>query len=254
MSEADGTTPVADNLAPAEPAGAPQEPQAPDSGGQPALPEKFIGKSAEEIAQAYTELESKLGEQGAELAQYRRAPAPQYPYPPQAPGYPYGAPAPPPPEQPLKMDWDNPVGQIATEVIKRIGPMVTNYQMNSAKSMGEIALANAKSQDPTMFQGVETEVKTFVNNMIDQGVLRPDSAMDPQTWRMAAWQMQGMKSGYKRTTSPINPVPVTRTETPGYRPPLAGPSGAPLTEADRRMNAAMGITEEQARKNALGRK
>jgi hypothetical protein len=255
MSEIEGTTPQGqpDSSGPAT-EGAPQETQAPVYGDQPALPEKFIGKSAEEIAQAYVELESKLGEQGAELAQYRRAPAPQYPYPPQAPGYPYGAPPPPRPPEPLKMNWENPVETIAQVVQQTIGPMVTNYQMNSAKSMGEIALSNAKAQDPAIFQGVESEVRTFVNNMVDQGVLRPDSALDPQTWRMAAWQMQGLKSGYKRMTSPINPVPVTRTETPGYRPPLAGPSGAPLTEADRRMNAAMGITEEQARKNALGRK
>lgn len=253
MSDEQGIT-LTENAAPVAPEGAPQEPQAPVYGDQPTLPEKFQGKSAAEIAQAYVELESKLGEQGAELAQYRRAPAPQYPYPPQAPGYPYGAPVPPPTQEPIKVDWENPVGQIASEVIKRIAPMVTNYQMNSAKSMGEIALSNAKAQDPAMFQGVEPEVKTFVNNMIDQGILRPDSAMDPQTWRMAAWQMQGMKSGYKRSATPINPVPVPRTETPGYRPPLTGPSGAPLTEADRRMNAAMGINEEQARKNALGRK
>ena len=254
MAEELGTTPLGQ---PGEPGPAievaPQEPQAPDLGGQPTMPEKFIGKSAEEIAQSYTELERRLGEQGEELAALRRAPAPQYPYPPPPPGYPYGAPAQAPPQEPIKMDWDNPVGQIATEVIKRIGPMVTNYQMSSAKSMGEIALSNAKAQDPTIFQGVESEVKTFMGNMIDQGILRPDSALNPETWRMAAWQMQGMKSGYKRTAPGIVPVPVVRTETPGSRPPLAGPQSAPFSEADRRMNAAMGITEEQARKN-LGRK
>jgi hypothetical protein len=219
------------------------------------LPEKFIGKSAEEIAYAYTELERKLGEQGEELATLRRQPAPPYPYPPgPQPGYPYGAPVQAPQPEPIKMNWENPVETVAQIVRETIGPMVTNYQMNSAKSMGEIALANAKAQDPAIFQGVEAETRSFVTNMIDQGVLRPDSALSPETWRMAAWQMQGLKSGYRRSQTPINPVPAPRTETPGYRPPLATYQSAPLSESDRRMNAAMGITEEQARKNALGRK
>jgi hypothetical protein len=272
MSELDGPTPSG-QLAPGEPTveGAPQQVQEPQGqeplGGEPSFPEKFQGKSAEEIAQAYVELERKLGEQAQELGDLRqRVPTMPYPAPPQGyqpqgyypppPGYPVGAPVQQAPREPLKMNWENPVDTIAQVVRQEVLPLITGYQQNAARGMQDIAFENAKAKDPALFDGVEPNVKAFMDNMINQGVLRPDSALSPETWRMAAWQMQGMKSGYKPRPAgpPLQPIPSVRTETPGSRPPYVGPSGPPLGEADRRMSAKMGISEEQARKNMAGRK
>jgi hypothetical protein len=73
---------------------------------------------------------------------------------------------------------------------------------------------------------------------------------------MAAWQMKGLKNNYSfspPSAPPINPVAPVRGEMPGSRPPSFAAPMAPLSEQDRRMSAAMGITEEQARKNMGGR-
>lgn len=278
MPEPVAGQPLADNAAAAAPdaQAAPQEPKAPQAEpgvGEYPLPEKFAGKSAEEIAYSYMELERKLGEQSQELAALRdmatRPQAPPYPYPGQPPISPYGiqppvpmpygyqppppgygmqAPVPPPPE--MKMNWDNPIQTFREVIRQEVVPILAGYQQTTAKSMGEIAMQNAKAQNPALFDGVEPNVKAFMTSMIDQGVLRPDSALNPETWRMAAWQMKGLKSNYSFNppAAAVNPMASVRTEMPGSRPPSFQAPMPPLSEQDRRMSEKMGIPEEQARK------
>lgn len=275
MAEPEGVIPQG-QLAPGEPAegGTPQgvqEPQAQEFGGAPpSIPEKFQGKSAEEIAQSYQELERKFGEQAQELGDLRsRVPTmpypqppqgyqPQYGYPPQGQGYPQGPQyqTPEGPRLPEKIDWENPIGSIAQVVQALVAPVLTNYQQNTAMGLKDIAFENAKAKDPALFEGVESNVRGFMDSMIQQNVLKPENALNPETWRMAAWQLQGMKSGYKPRPAgpPLQPVQSVRTETPGARPPYYGTPLPSLSEKDRKMTEAMGISVEQAQKNLAGRK
>lgn len=256
--------------APTEPV-APQEPQAPQAEPGYQLPEKFAGKSAEEIAASYIELERKLGEQSQEIAALRdasRQPAPPYPFPgqpnpygaplpgygPQPPGYYPQAPVAPPARPDVKMNWDNPVETFREVLKQEVAPVFNAYQQQTAKSVGEVIFNTAKAERPDLFVGIEPNVKAFVDTMIDNGVLKPESALNPQTWQMAAWQLQGMRSGYKpgQPAPAINPVAAVRTEMPGSRPPSTMAPAYPMTEVDRRMTERMGITEEMTR--PLGRK
>lgn len=71
MPDLGTTPPEGGNEAPATPAG-----QAENQGDAPSqtfqVPEKLKGKSAEELAKAYTELEKKLGEHSSEVAEARK--------------------------------------------------------------------------------------------------------------------------------------------------------------------------------------
>jgi hypothetical protein len=274
MTEPEGGQLPQENAAaaPTEPV-APQEFQAPQAEPGYTLPEKFAGKTVEEVAASYMELERKLGEQSQEISALRdmaqRQPTPPLPYytgqpnaygapppgyGPPPPGYYPQAPVAPAAPPPPKMDWDNPVDTFREVARREFAPVFTNYQQQTAKSVGEVIYNAAKTERPDLFVGIEPNVKAFVNTMIDQGVLKPESALSPQTWQMAAWQLQGMRTGYKpgQPAPAINPVAPVRTEMPGSRPPSTMAPAYPMSEADRRMTERMGITDEMARQT--GRK
>ncbi len=220
-------------------------------GGGDNLPEKFKGKTPSDIARAYEELESKLGQQGQMLGQmqqqltYFQSIAQQQ----QALRETREAPAIPPPPA-TKWDWDKPEESARQTVREEIAPVVRQMQYQTAQMMAGYAREQAKAANPGLFNGVENEV----NNVIDQGIrsgwLRPENVANPETWRMAAWQVQGMKAAYNpasfasvpRSPNPMNPV---GTETPqGFRTPNYQTNNVALDDKSREMIRKWGADEK----------
>ena len=233
MAEPEGTTgqPTPGQPGPAAEPGTTGEPQPPEGVSQePELPEKFRGKSPEEIVQMYSGLEQALGRQGDELGALRGAytqlleriaqgQAQQPPQPHQGPeAQPQG-----------QWTWDNPYAAAQQAAAPVVQQGLNRFGQDLADNLGELAFQQARAGSPELFNGVEDAVRMFMKNSIRGGMLAPTASMNPESWRMAAWQMQGVKNQYKMQPPATRPTPVaaTPTMTPTGKPPF--PTGQPVS-------------------------
>jgi hypothetical protein len=78
----------------------------------------------------------------------------------------------------------------------------------------------------------------------------PQNLTRPEAWRMAAWLLQGEKTGYRMAPG-ITPVSPTATENPvGARSQsFGGDEPSVLDDQARRIMQGMGIDEETYLKN-----
>ena len=252
----------ADKLAADEKAPEKSAPETTETGSQPSPPPdlapKYQGRTVEELAKMHRELEGKLGEQGRELGeiknQYQQSLWQLQQFQQQV-AQQIQRPQTPPPPTPASdaWSWDNP-GQsvdsrVDTRLEKRLNEAMGQFQRQQALSVGELAFDSAKGRRKDLFEGVENEVRGLVQQGVLNGWLAPDSVTKPETYLMAAWQMQGLKKGFAMTPTPTNAVQPSFSETPsGARPPADSGEPVVLDDLARGMIKGMGYKEEDIAK------
>lgn len=206
----------------------------------PELPEKFKGKSAEEIANMYAELEKTQGAHSQEVGELRKKTEQYEQYFQQLqqqqqqaqaqqqfqPGYgqsgqPQGQPGQPAlgPEEGDDEDYLS-----KGDARKMLANEREKIRYEQAVSQAYYAKEFAKSKYPHLFEGVEQEVDQLVLGGAQAGVVNPAIISNPQTWLDAAGMIHNRKSNYaftqqpQKSGQPIQPVQPTGTETPTGTP------------------------------------
>ena len=173
---------------------------------------KFAGKSAGEIAEAYEELERKLGTQGQELGQLKGANEQMTAYLQQLAQQQTKRP-PEHPEEPQKgWDWDKPDSsseRIAEKTVdKKLGEFYRVIRTQQAQTAAGFAKMVAKQQYPHLFEGdAEKEVSSFMDNALRSGSVDPAIVENPQMWATMAYALKGAKQNFnpQGNVSPVSP-------------------------------------------------
>lgn len=241
----------------------------------PTLPEKFRGKSAEEIANAYLEVEREKGRLADEAGRYRsyaeqlwaekqQAIAERQQYQP--------PPAPTAPPKPEEFDWERPAETVKQIVERQVREQmggfmgaiqqarVAEVRNKAANSWDEGASTIAKNQ--RLFEGIEDEVRSVVYQTYDPIVQRGGDASeyyrDPKVWETAAAMIRYKRGEIDRITgsgTPSKGMSAPTTEVPGGSRPSNQGSTIVLDEDTRALMREQGISEGEARDLIeLGRK
>ena len=218
---------------PASPAPEPQEGQTPPTPGTPALPDKFQGKSAEEIASAYLEVERKLGAQSDEVGQLRNELAYMKGMVEQGFQKTQAQEATPQVGTRWNIDPDTfyqkPVDSVDLIVQQRIKEYETQRQQEEQKREEAEAQANylrgregAFRQSPKLFEGIEKDVENLVYASYKNKAVNKWSLSDPETWTTAAQLVWLKRKDFNRII-PQSPKPVSavQTENPQAGRPLS---------------------------------
>lgn len=216
----------------------------------PAVPEKLAGKSAEEIAAQYLELERKLGEQGRELGELRQRvtqPPPQVPvyYPPQFTQ----------PEPKVEFDYGNPEASVERLVERRLERERNEWMAAQAMTREQEATYNysvgkdaALKANPALYEGIEQDVEKAVQLAYRQYGATPISLRDPRMWERVAVNLRFERNELDKIYG-----------KPRVQPPQPSPTGVPnQTRADARVGVelddrarelarAYGLSEQEAR-------
>jgi hypothetical protein len=189
-------------------------------------PDRFQGKSREEILKMYQEkeahfdkkLEEVKGETSKEVETLRKdLQAYQSWYQQQQqPAAPQPTPTAPPADQSKLVDalLENPVQTLNQIMDHR--EQGKAYQ--EAWSEGPAALARAKKDRPDIFEGVDVnQLQQTIFGGIQSGQIHPSLAKKPEAWMMAAGQTRLVQSDFKFQPSP--PTPTTPPQ--GDAPPAA---------------------------------
>jgi hypothetical protein len=230
------------------PEAGPEEPGKPVEGAAQAVYdgpiEKFKGKTATEIAQIYSDLESSYGKKDAEIKAYseklegyeqwyRNQQAQQQ-----------QIQQPPVPQTPPDI-YDNPHGFVQQAAQPLIEKAVEQTKFQNALSMAPIMKNQAKQNYPEVFEGVdEVALEKVMYNGVKTGTVHYSALADEHAWKMAAWQMKGEGTGYKATGP--NPVAPTQTEQPSGGP--GEEELSPMTQEHKDWAAAMGKDTKTAQR------
>ncbi len=215
----------------------PIEPQAPDKGTPEPIPEleKFKGKSADDVARAYAELEKKLGEQSSELGRLREDNAQFVNYLTQvaAQQQPQRPDAQPAPENAVREFFDKPLETVDARVDKKLVDFYRAIRTEQATTTSQFAKSMAATKYPHLFQGdLGKETDRFMQQAIKSGVVHPSVVENPEMWASIAYILQGQKSGFS-IPGQVNPVsPQTGERPAGTRTRADEDEGEPL-ELDR---------------------
>jgi hypothetical protein len=192
-----------------------QQPPQPPAPPAPVVPDKFAGKSIEDVVRSYQEVEKFAGDKAREVGELRSQMNYLTGLMQQQLAQQQAQQAPPPPQpQGPQFNWDKPEdsvrGVARTEVMQAMEAM--RYQQ--AASMAEIAKSSAMRDNPQVFQGLDVSaVDQVMQQGLRQRLIAPESVGKPETWVMAAWQLRGAQSGYGANYSPT-PVKPVQTEQP----------------------------------------
>lgn len=213
----------------------------------PVLPEKLEGKSAEQIAAQYLELEKKLGEQGRELGELR-ASIPRY-QPPQPQWYPQPA----YPEPKFEFDYGKPEESVARIVEARlekerqdratydVGRQEQEAQLNYSAGKDVALKANAR-----LYEGIEPMVEQAVQMAYRQYGLHPSLLRDPKTWERVAQNIRLERGEFDRLTKPTaQPPQPSATGVPNLT--RGAKAGVELDDESRKIAKEFGLSEQQAR-------
>ena len=204
----------------------------------PAVPDKFEGKSREDIAKAYSELESKLGQQGSEIGNYKTQLAQTQGQLQQIAAYVQQqemmrqqAAQRPPEAQASKtnvpFNWEKPedsVGAIAdAKVREAVGQVYRQLRT-------EQAMTNA----PHLFQGTTAnEVRNFMRTAIQSGQVAPNAIENPDMWVYLAYVMNGQKTGFGANAPTMNPVTPDESDRPSGAKKRSDDDGGDAIELTR---------------------
>jgi len=237
--------------APAEPSPAPvetaQEPTAPTPQA-PALPEKFAGKSAEEIASAYLEIEKEKGRLAQEVGELRARVS--QPHPVQQVWYPQ---QPVQPEVRPEFDYTNPEQSIDRIVERRLEERerqrmsyeVAQREQEAAYSynMGKDA---ALKSNPRLFEGIEPLVEQGVQMAYRQYNTPVTALRDPRTWERVAAAIRYERGEVDRLMSP-KPQPPSPSATGVPNQTRQAKAGIELSDKDRQIAKGYGLSEQEAK-------
>ena len=224
------------------PEAAPDTAQTPQA---PALPEKLAGKSAEEIASQYLELEKKLGEQGRELGELRARPQyvpqpqyyPQQPMAPQMPEFDYGKP-------------EESVARIVEARLEQERQYRAQYEVGRQATEAELNYNAAKeiavARNPRLYDGIERDVEAAAQTAIRQWGLNPAVLRDPKTLDRIAANIRFERNEWDRfqRPSPQPPNP-SHSATPNLTRPAK--AGVELDDESRKIAKEFGLSEQEAR-------
>ena len=224
--------PVADALAP-QAAPETQQPNLPPA--TPAIPEKFAGKSVEDVARSYQELEKTYGTTAREVGELRSQLAYtqnlMQNFVAQQQEAQRQVPPPPPPPGP-QFNWDKPEDSVRGVAQAEIRQAMDALRYQQAASMAEIAKSSAVRDNPQLFQGIEmAAVDQVMQQGLRQRLIAPEAVGRPETWAMAAWQIKGAQSGYGASASPNAVRPVQTEQPSNSRPQQYGPEPVQMDDA-----------------------
>lgn len=212
--EANQGQPAADASAPVP---APENQQQTPPPAAPAnVPDKFAGKSIEDVVRSYQEVEKFAGEKAREVGELRSQMTYLTNLMQQQLAQQQAATTAPPTPQPQgpQFNWDKPEDSVRGVAQAEIRQAMEALRYQQAASMAEIAKSTAMRDNPQVFQGLDVAaVDQVMQQGLRQRLIAPESVARPETWVMAAWQLRGAQSGYGASFSPtpVKPVP---TETP----------------------------------------
>jgi len=243
-----------------QPATAP-EPQTGQSAAPPetpVVPDKFQGKSAQEIAQAYSELEKRLGSQSEEVGQLRDKLSYMQGMVEQGFQRPQAQEATPPPGPKWNIDPDaffqKPVDNVDMIVQQRIKEYEERQQAENKRRDEEEAKSNyqegmdmAYRQNKRLYEGIEQATANLVYESYRRGAINKSSLRNPKTWEMCAKNIWLAKDDLSRLVSPsLRPVTATQTESPQAGKPQSFEEAPPeVDEETRRFWKEQGLSEKE---------
>ena len=181
--------------------------------------EKFKGKSVEDIAKSYRELEklqsqqaSKLGEiekerdayrQMIEMAQRQAQMGQPAPHQPQPPDTSYD-----------DKFYESPTQASRTLVQEELRKYQQATQVQNAYRMAPFVKNQAKQMWPGAFKDVDDNaIQNILMRGVSEGRIHPNFIETPEGWAMAAWQYKGQQMGFSVPQSP-NPTMPDGTNLP----------------------------------------
>uniref|UniRef100_A0A6M3K6H7 Uncharacterized protein n=1 Tax=viral metagenome TaxID=1070528 RepID=A0A6M3K6H7_9ZZZZ len=208
--EAKGQSPE-DNVDPA-----PQEAtqaDSPQTATDDGLPERFRGKSPEEIARSYLELEKKLGEQGSQVGELKNELAflknqSQFQR-----GQQYQPPA-PRGQQQADVNWDDKFLESPYKTTQEILKQYDQYRrFTDAQRSFPRTLREAKALEPSVFgdADIAQNVETFVRQGVQQGTILPEVMDDVESLVAIGVHLKYQKDRQFPQRTAVNP---TLTESP----------------------------------------
>ena len=179
--------------------------------------EKFKGKTAAQIAQSYSELESVYGKTTSELSDTKaKATAYEQWYQQQQQQVQQPQQASQPTEPPDI--YENPMGAVQSYAKPLIHQEMEKWEIKRSFNDANQAKYMAKQMYPAVFDGVDDKALDQIMfsgaqaSVMGKGGIHHTALRDPAAWRMAAWQMRGEQLGYK--TSGPGPMDTPTTEQP----------------------------------------
>ena len=215
------------------------------------IPEKFHGKSAEEIVKSYQQLESELGrlrdesgKKDKELESYRywyqQAQQAQQQQAPQ--------------EQPAQESvgdvdfYDKPAESFDRLYQQRRQKERIQERYENSYRMSTFAKMQAKQQYPHLFDGIdEAQLDQIIYGGVRSGTVAPEVMADPNGWAMSAWQLKGQQMQFNVGAPPPNPMNTSQTETPSQVRMSTGDKDVRVPAENLEFARKIGLTEEQAR-------
>ena len=229
------------------------------------IPEKFQGKTVEDIAKAYQELESQYGKLASEIGgmkeeneafrqwyntvmlQQRQGATQPNPSP-VAP-----QPAPTTPTQVAGGAFsdeeflEKPVEAVDKLVTQKFQQYSTAQRYEMAHRLAPFAKTTAKNQYPQLFEGIEEhELDQIMYGGAQAGAIAPDLLADPNGWAGAAWQLKGRKMGFNIAPSPPSPMNPPQTESPQARRTTGGEEPVQIQEDTLAIAQAFGKSPKEA--------
>lgn len=258
MTDEQQGQPQPDNVTAVTPEAVPQEQAASQAPQASPVPQKWAGRSPEELARLLDDQERMIGRQAAEVGELRQR-ASSYEqqfaqFIAQQAQQPQTA-HPQVPDEPSKFNWEDPDRSVDARVDRKLKAELDVYRrqvlMETAASQAPIAKNIAKTMYPDAFKGIsDQELDQAMYGGAQAGNVQPQNLTKPEAWRMLAWILQGEKMGY-RAPANINPVSPTATETPvGAKPQtFGGEQNIALDDSARSVLKGFGIDEGEYLKN-----
>lgn len=213
--------------------------------------DKFKGKTVDEIAQSYAELEKMASKRDQDfksaqdklsayeqyyqqqmMQQQRQQQVAQQ----QSPQTPQQAPD----------IYDNPQAFIQQTVNPIMDQRLEQMEFQSSLDYAPNAEFMAKQMYPDVFEGVdEGQLKNVMFGGVKSGGINHRALRDPNAWKMAAWQMKGDSMGYKQPSTP-QPMEPTMGEAPAGK--ASRDEGGRMPQNYAEAAKFFGVPEDRARK------
>lgn len=218
------------------------------------LPEKFKGKSVEDVAESYQQLESELGRLRDEVGkkdkeidafrmyyqygQQQQSAQPQQQAPQEQPAADAG-----------EIDFfDKPAESFDRLYRQRRQQERIQERYERAYHGYETAKFQAKQQFPHLFDGVdEAQIDQLIVGGVRSGTVAPEVMSNPNGIAMTAWQLKGQQLGFSVPTSAPNPMGSSQPETPSPVRQSADNDVVQVSPWGLEAAQKLGISEERAR-------
>jgi len=228
------------------------------------IPDKFKGKSAEDVYASYLESEKEKGRLAQELGEQRRIT--QWLTEEKLRAAQQAQEQPPQEQTKPEFDWEKPLETIDERVERKLAEREAAqkyYQRQNVFQRAAVAHDEGKAamtKNPKLYEGIEGEVEQAVFQGLapyaNQGYDVSEALRNPKTWEQAAAFMRIQKSQYDRLSFATQPMSAQAGELPSQTRQQVSAETIPITQDDRIEAAKVGITDEKEIREILqlGRK